>query len=126
MARYFSPDLPGSEISRVSSSGGISEKGSWSNSQDHLYPSIEQLRGSPASRPAHLFRQPPAEYLEDAVEEIPSRFDVVRRQQVPIEERRKIPGCGINEFDLFDNPVRAETDPIDPGFFQPAPKGYGR
>lgn len=122
MASYFSPNL-----SEVPSSGGNSDDGSWSTAYDQhpFEASIEQLRGSPASRPTHLFRRP-VEDLEEAVEEIPSRFELVRRQQVPIEDRRKIPGCGINEFDPFDNPMSAESDPIDPVFFQPVHKTYTR
>lgn len=126
MASYFSPDLFGSL------SPGINN-GRNSNSSFEA-PEIEQLRGAVGSPIHRQVRSPPRYDQEEEEQELqleelgePSPSEFIRRLKQPIEERRKIPGSGINEFDSFRESVRAETSPVNmEELFGPEIKTYGR
>ncbi|CAL8091104.1 unnamed protein product [Orchesella dallaii] len=74
--------------------------------------SIEQLRGTPVHRPHFLRPISPVHEEEDEYFEPPA--GIREDFDIPLEERRRIPGCGINHHDIFDESVGAETAPIYP------------
>ncbi|ODM93404.1 hypothetical protein Ocin01_13283 [Orchesella cincta] len=74
--------------------------------------SIEQLRGTAARRPSFLF---PDEVEAEEEERVEPPRGFFEEFEVPLEQRRQIPGCGINHHEIFDeSAISAETVPIQP------------